>query len=61
MAASLHWFIGIFDISSEFAGNHERKRYFSPPREGTPPKVTHEVRKRLFSICEAPRLGWLRA
>ena len=62
MAAPLHWFISIFGVSSEFAGNnHERKRYFSPPREGTPPKATHEVKKRLFSLREAPRLGWLRA
>eukprot|EP00972_Heterocapsa_arctica_P016250 2398512-Heterocapsa_arctica.AAC.1 len=56
MAASLNWFIGNFDISSEFAdNNHERRR------EGTPPKARHETKKRLFSLCEAPRLEWLRA
>eukprot|EP00972_Heterocapsa_arctica_P076986 11353181-Heterocapsa_arctica.AAC.1 len=60
IAVSLHWFIGIFDVSSEFAGNnHERQHFFPPPREdlpGTPPRTPHEVKKRLFSLREAPRL-----
>jgi hypothetical protein len=56
MAASLNWFIGTFDISSEFAGNNHERRY-----EGTPPKPRHEAKKRNFNLHEAPRLEWLRA